>query len=331
MRLPRSRYRIFTALTASLVFACSGAGNTTASSSASSSAASSSSGGGGPADAGTGGHGGMAPTCPVCSTPVEKGTLSSNALNEVSGIAASRVYQDVWYVHNDSGDSARFFALSGAGQLLATFTVQGASAVDWEDIAVGPCSPGSQVSCVFLADIGDNSTVRTSYAIYRVPEPASIADATVTADAIPFNYPDTPHNAETLIVHPTSGVISIVTKVFAGPSFVFDFPAQLTPGVMVTPVKSGEVKPPDGSALVTGGDIHPGGHSVILRTYTNLWVYPMKPGEGAAAALARPPCLVPVADEGQGEAVGFNAAEAAYRTVSEGTSKPIFEVACTGL
>ena len=39
----------------------------------------------------------------------------------------------------------RFFAIDAAGSPLATFTVSGASAVDWEDIARGPCPAGTCV------------------------------------------------------------------------------------------------------------------------------------------------------------------------------------------
>ena len=65
------------------------------------------------------------------------GSLASNALTETSGIAASRRVSGVWWVHNDSGDRARVFAIGNDGRDLGEFDLAGAAAVDWEDIAVG--------------------------------------------------------------------------------------------------------------------------------------------------------------------------------------------------
>src|SRR5262245_44525722 len=86
---------------------------------------------------------------------------------EASGIATSIVHPAVMYVHNDSGDSARFFALDGhTGRTVATYTVPGATNIDWEDIAVARDRRG--VPSVWLADIGDNDANRTEVRIYRV-------------------------------------------------------------------------------------------------------------------------------------------------------------------
>ncbi|MFT3774492.1 MAG: hypothetical protein QM820_54735 [Minicystis sp.] len=241
-------------------------------------------------------------------------------------MVASLAHPGVFWVHNDSGDSARFFAIDASGNRLATITVAGAQATDWEDIARGPCPAGT---CLYLADIGDNSEKRSSYTIYRVPEPANVADATVTAEALPFTYPDGSHNAETLLVHPTTGAVTIVTKVFIGTSSIYEFPLPLTPGTMAVLKDAGGVKPPTGSVLFTGGDVHPSGTGVLLRTYSELWYYPISPGGSVAGALARTPCAMPVASEDQGEAVGFLADGKGYVTISEGVGSKINKAACS--
>src|SRR6476660_5572829 len=84
------------------------------------------------------------------------GTIASNALAETSGIAASRRASGVWWVHNDSGDRARVFAIGNDGRDLGEFDLAGAAAVDWEDIAVGP-GPSAGTSSLYLADIGDKA------------------------------------------------------------------------------------------------------------------------------------------------------------------------------
>ena len=49
---------------------------------------------------------------------------------------------DVFFAHNDSGDTARFFAVSRTSVVMQTFNLDGATATDWEDIASGPCPAG---------------------------------------------------------------------------------------------------------------------------------------------------------------------------------------------
>ena len=39
------------------------------------------------------------------------GRLPIKAINEASGIAASGINKDLYYIHNDSGDTSRFFSL----------------------------------------------------------------------------------------------------------------------------------------------------------------------------------------------------------------------------
>ena len=98
------------------------------------------------------------------------------AIKETSGIAASRRVDNVWWVHNDSGDSARVFAINTSGQTLGEYALSGASAIDWEDIAAGP-GPTAGVSYLYVGDIGDNDQKRRDLVIYRIPEPEPLARA----------------------------------------------------------------------------------------------------------------------------------------------------------
>ena len=59
-------------------------------------------------------------------------------------------------MHNDSGDTARVFALDGTGAVRGTYSLTGATAIDWEDITVvAGATPGS--GTIYAADIGDNA------------------------------------------------------------------------------------------------------------------------------------------------------------------------------
>ena len=164
---------------------------------------------------------------------------------ETSGIAASRRANGVWWLHNDSGDSARVFAVGNDGRDLGEYALTGAAAVDWEDIAVGP-GPAAGVSYVYLADIGDNARSRTAVQVYRVPEP--LVDTFGTpgpplalggVENLTFTYPDGPHDAEALLVDPSTGQLFVITKdLNGGVARVFRAPAGLGAGstTVLTPV-----------------------------------------------------------------------------------------------
>ena len=267
--------------------------------------------------------------CTSCKTVTIGGGLANAQITEASGIVASAVHADVFYVHNDSGDSARFFATDMTGADLGTFDVADASNVDWEDIARGPCTAGS---CLYLGDIGGaKAKARQSLTVYRTPEPSELGKGThtVTAEVFPMTYPDGAHDAETLLVHPVSGVVTIVTKVKSGASSIYELPMPLTPGVYATLIKTGEIVSPCASPKFTGGDVHPSATGVLLRTYDNVFFYSMKPDQSVSLALQGAPCALTAPAEPHGEAVGWLASGNGFVTVSEGVGARIGMTDCT--
>jgi len=131
------------------------------------------------------------------------GTVIHPPVSEMSGIAKSRVYKDVHWVHNDSGDSARVFAMRSNGTVLLPpssnywantaipgkqewpgVRITGASNVDWEDIAYD----GSNL---FIGDMGNNANARQDLGVYVVPEPNPGATFSIAATKfLPIRYPD---------------------------------------------------------------------------------------------------------------------------------------------
>jgi hypothetical protein len=284
-------------------------------------------GGGAATGAGAAGSGGPAiDVCTACGSPAATGAIESDDIEEASGVVASAIHPGVFYVHNDAGGDPEIFAVGAQGEDLGAFEVEGADAVDWEDIGRGPCPAGS---CLYLADIGDNDLKRSTYTIYRVPEPGAVgSDGEVEADAFSFVYPDGSHNAETLLVHPDTGAITIVTKVASGASSLYELDLPPSPGGALVASKAGEIAPPDGSPRFTGGDVHPSAEGVLLRTYSHALFYPALPGQRVAEALSGAPCAVPVAAEEQGEAIAWTRDGAGYVTVSEGAHADLHAVHC---
>lgn len=276
----------------------------------------------------------VAPSCPSSESVGVIGTVANASITESSGVAASWRNDGVYWVHNDSGDSARVFAMSRTGADLGVFDVAGASAIDWEDIAVGP-GPAGADSYLYVGDIGGNGG-RSALVIYRIPEPlvdpaqppgqGSLGGAV----ALPVQYPGGErHNAEALFVDPRNADIYVVTKAGNGDSRVFQYPAAAqTPGQTGTMVQVGARSiPGPGSLDVTGGDMAPDGGEIALRTYDRVFLWPVVPGGSVTDALAGEPCTVRVTGERQGEAVGYQHDGRNLILTSEGVSQPVRELA----
>ncbi len=285
--------------------------------------------GGGSAGGGSaGGDAGVADagiSCGFCSTwgTVQNvGLIDDPAINELSGLAISRSQPGVVFAHNDSGDSARFFAISSTGARLARYTVTNATATDWEDMALGPCPAGS---CLFIGDIGDNNLVRTNLAVFRVTEPVVSFDAgmptlAVTAEKFAFEYPGAiKRNAETLLVHPSTGDVYVVIKPGLGtPSQVFKFPQPMDSSSVATLIKVADLPVPTASdAQLTGGDISPCGNAVLLRMYNRMVEFRQPAGQPFEKAFTAAPVQVPVENEPQGEAVAWSPDGRSYLAASE--------------
>jgi hypothetical protein len=277
--------------------------------------------------AGCGGDGDIT-ACEDCGEPTARGPLANAKLTETSGITASSKLPDVIYAHNDSGDSSRFFAVSRTGADLGIFKVTGAQNIDWEDMDRGPCPAGS---CLYIADTGDNERERLAYTLYRMVEPTAVVpgEQSIAADRIVFTYPDGAHDAETLLVHPVTGDLTIVTKVESGPAQIFTLPQALTTGKTFMATEVGEVQPPKGDNKFTGGSIHPDGTAILMRTHSSLFYYPMRPEQTAAEALSGEPCKLPDADETLGEAVTWFADGAQFVTIGEGAGAQVNTSSCT--
>jgi hypothetical protein len=259
------------------------------------------------------------------------GTLKDSAFSEVSGITSSRRSDDLYWVHNDSGDEARLYAVASSGKLLGSFELPDVKAVDWEDIASGP-GPKDNTSYIYISDAGDNDLARDSVEIYRFPEPP-VSDDTKKAqdvsgvETLTLHYPDNSgHNVEAMFVDPVSGKLYLIDKSDNRPSQIFEAPSGLTDGSDTMLTKVGELGyHQDGQAyeLVTAADISPSGDTIAVRTYDNLYVYDRQAGTSVARALTGTACTTPDLADEHGEAVGFTRSGDGLTTTSEGSKQPI--------
>ncbi len=269
-------------------------------------------------------------TCKNTLVTSNAGPITDPALIEISGIHAGVRNPAVWWVHNDSGDTARVFALDGTGAVRGTFAFSGATATDWEDIAIAP-GAAAGTGTMYLGDIGDNAANRTEIQVYRVAEPAvpSTGPATSTTltgvDTLHLTYPDGAHDAEALMVDPIFGDLVIVAKSLAGGTVnVYRAPADLTAGSTTALTNVGTLALGTGFLnAVTAADVTRDGAAVAVRTYGKVMVFNRNTTRNLWTAFAGTPCNAPLPAEVQGEAVGFRDDGKALATVSEGAGQTL--------
>jgi hypothetical protein len=254
----------------------------------------------------------------------DAGPVTDTAITEASGIEYGVLNPSITWIHNDSGDTARVFAVNAAGVTQRRYALSGVTAVDWEDIGIG-AGPVAGTPYLYLADIGDNGVDRAEVVVYRVPEPAVVAGSTTVTltgvEALRLRYPDGSHNAESLLVDPATGALTIVAKTAnGGPTVVYAAPSGLVNGSLTTMTAAAILSLPAGDTnLATAADVSADGTEVAVRTYAHVLVWHRDPAQPVASAFAALPCTGPVPNEVQGEAIAFRPDGRGYVTMSEGT------------
>ena len=271
----------------------------------------------------------VASACANSLTTSSGAAITDSRMVELSGIVASRAQANVLWVHNDSGDSNRIFAIDSAGVTLSTFTIAGANAIDWEDIGIGP-GPSPGVDYLYVADVGDNLSTRSEVQVYRFAEPTVPATNTTVSvsgvETIRLQYPGGARDSEALIVDPRNGSLTLIEKKISGGTVgIYRAPANLASGSLTTMSKVGSLKLPGGLfGAVTAADMSSDATTLAIRTYGDLRLYQMLgPSAPVQVAFLTTPCIVAGPAELQGEAIAFNSAGNQLITVSEGASQPL--------
>lgn len=268
---------------------------------------------------------------------LQVGRVSDPSLTEISGLGASHANPGVLWAHNDSGHPPALYCLEPSGVSCGSWDVLGAENYDWEDIDIGP-GPIPERSYLYVGDIGDNSRVRDTLTVYRMPEPlvdlssptsAPGSSLSVSAEAIQFRYPDGPHDAETLLIHPRTGDLYIVTKDLV--SGVYKAPAPLDPGEIMTLKRVARFSIFANLADCTGGDISPDGERVVVATYGGAYELVLPPdstspgGAGFNDIWQVTPARIDTGKAAQLEAVTYSPDGSSVLFVAEGERSPISE------
>ena len=206
-------------------------------------------------------------------------------------------------------------------------TLEGALAVDYEDIALGSGAAGD---LLYVGDIGDNWLSRKDIVVYRLPEPKVpelAGSQIVTVTPFHLQYPDGAHDAESLFVDP-KGVLHLVTKErFSSDTVIYR--ANLGTGIATTLERVASVRlgffglGSDG--LATAADVSSDGKWLAIRTYSAAYLWRLT-GAGLAVDLARRPCDAPLPPQQQGESFGFLPDGRGFVTASEGKRQTLWRV-----
>ncbi|MDT0343236.1 hypothetical protein [Streptomyces litchfieldiae] len=194
--------------------------------------------------------------------------INDPRITESSGLQASHRHADVYWTHNDQDTAPNIYAIDGTtGDTLATVTLAGVEGRDLEAISLGPEGD------LYIGDIGDNYDGGWSEVwIYRIPEPETLADATVTPTVYTATYDDGPRDAEALMVHPETGRVYIASKKEDGGGALYAGPAQLTEAGVNAFQRVADI-----DVWVTDGAFSPDGTRLMLRGYFTAQMYRWTP------------------------------------------------------
>jgi hypothetical protein len=271
---------------------------------------------------------------PGCTAePSAIGRVDEPELDEISGVVESRADPRVLFVHNDSGDSPRFFAIDRRGRLLAELSLETVPVLlDAEDIAIGPGVGGGHF--IYLGDTGNNfasfgfGIPRRTAVLYRVAEPAVPLTSggakleLYDAFRIVLRFPDGARDVEAFFIEPTSGELYLLTKQDDGRSQLLTASAAMLAASGGELRLLGEIRLGEGSArqasMPTAASISGDGRMILIRTYSTVLLFRRAAGESILTALSRAPERLPPPREAQGEAITWVDRDTAFITISEG-------------
>ena len=253
--------------------------------------------------------------------PEAAGELEAEIIDEASGLAASRSNGLYLWTHNDSGGDPALYLFTTIGSDSGTYQLDGASNIDWEDMAIGP-GPDDALTYLLVADIGDNLAQRSNYTLYRRPEPdLNLIDLPTDSilmdvEVINFVYSDAiSRDAETVMIDPATKDIYVVSKREAQVGvYRLPFPQDLVD--MDTALFEGVLP----FSNIVSGDISADGGEILLKDY--FFVYHWEnTGSSIYQSMTATPNRLSYEAEPQGEAIAWSRDFQFYFTLSEEDSE----------
>jgi hypothetical protein len=291
----------------------------------------------------TAGPDGLVAGGPSVDSAVRVGELENAALDETSGLAASRRRPDLLWAINDSGAPPRLFALGLDGSDRGTVELTGAINVDWEDLAAFELDG---TPYLLVADVGDNVARRSRVVLYVVEEPVLAGDrfaAGATASVawtIELVYEDGPLDCEAVGVDPVAGRVLLVSK-RTEPARLYEVPLRPSGQGRVMAMRVAEIAnlprptaadleedPQFGAfrAQVTALDVAADGRELVAVTYKDAYRFARDGAESWAEAVSGTPEILALPRMVQTEAGAYGAGGAVLYVTSEQRPSPLFRL-----
>ncbi len=209
--------------------------------------------------------------------------MASPHIVEASDLIKSRLWSNVYWTHNDSGDKARIFPLRRDGTIIKPDWAQNyqgiiipdAVNVDWEAITT------DDQGNLIIGDCGNNSNTRRDLALYIIREPyPSETVITRVIKRIFFFYPDQKEippgkkNFDAEALFWLKGKIYILTKHQSDTYtklYCIDNIDSTTEAELILLEKFNTHSP------VTGADISIDGSKLVILTTNSIWLFERDP------------------------------------------------------
>lgn len=274
------------------------------------------------------------------------GRLESPVIGELSGMAASRNYEHVYWAINDSDNLPELFAIGGNGKHLASYRLPFKNR-DWEDMA---SYRDNGQSWLVVAETGDNARHYRSGTLYFLKEPSipqKISDADLFR-AVPFTYEDGPQNVESIAVSVQERLIFLISK-NAGHPKIYALPLD------IASASNGVVKPKMAKLVgritplswtkedrwiekrlasrillsATSMDISADDSLAVIGNYRHAYLYRRQPAQSWIQALQATPQIISTHRLAQSESVAFSRDGSSIVIGSEGRYAPLLAVSAS--
>jgi len=264
--------------------------------------------------------------------------VHSPELDELSGLAVSHADPALIWGHNDSGDRPRLFRMGVHGEDLGMLAIEGAVAVDWEDIAA---FDWQGAPALLIADVGDNNAVRDHVTLYAVRDPGREGASAPLLWKIDFRYPDGARDCEAVAVDPVDRSVLLLSK-REYPQHLYRIPlpddGAVPPGVSVAELLNPNVRgiPPASLAemlespvfgrflgMPTAMDIARDGRFAVVVTYRHAYRFWRAQHQSWAEVFAQKPETIPLTALRQTEAGAIDADGRTLIYGSEGRHTPL--------
>jgi len=265
---------------------------------------------------------------------IQTGEITDKRISEASGIAASRVQDNLFWVINDSGHDASLFAVNSQGKVKGHVEIEGIKNKDWEDLAAFEYQGKPYL---LIADVGDNKAKRKHVTLYVIKEPKpkhlSKKDTYKVKPAwrLRFTYEDGARDCESVAVDVKNDKIYLLTKRDT-PPVLYELPLQKKPkkqeavAKRVANIKLSALTLFEVMNRPTAMDISADGSSAIVMTYTHGYLYQSNSLQASKTLFENKPQIFSLPQLKQAEAICFDKKGEQVFMTSEGSPAPLFKL-----